>query len=104
MWALLFFLVFPIWADEIDLTAIQHLDEQLPTFNEIDLRKENNLSISRKENKYISPNKVIPWVKIQESGTSLGSIRGGSPIVRLEDNKIIFMIKGFIDYVVYIIK
>jgi len=87
MWPVVFFFVFPLWANEIDLTTIQQIDEQLPAFNEIDLTKEYNHSIIRKENKYSSPNKVVPWVKIQESANSLGSIKGGSPIVRLEDNK-----------------
>jgi hypothetical protein len=71
--------------EEIDLSSIRALEQKLPDYQPGAVESSMN---ARTENKYRSPFKIEKLEKIEQSGVERGSITGGVPIVRIEDNRV----------------
>lgn len=72
---------------QIDLSAIKELDDQLPDYSQshqtpelIEYRKQNR--------KFNPPKKIISMETIINSGTQMGAIKHGNPMVHLATNQI----------------
>lgn len=71
---------------QVDLTAIQELDEELPTFTDNKLSDEE-IEFTRQNRKFRPPKRAISIEEIKQSGTQVGAIRKGALLRNLESNK-----------------
>lgn len=85
MWWLVLLLTTSAYA-QVDVSAIRKLDEELPTFDQYK-ESEEDININRQQRKFVPPVRVIPLEEITKSGTQMGSISAGVPILNLENNK-----------------
>ena len=88
MWWLLLFTFCAFAQDDIhlDLSAIHHLDDELPAFK-ADSGEYERAYTDDKRN-YKSPIKQVSMDEILQSGEGKGAISAGVNIVRIEDNKL----------------
>lgn len=82
---LLALLIAPAFA-QVDLSAIQELDEELPTFNDYK-QSDEEIEFTRQNRKFRPPTRVISVEEIKQSGTQVGAIRKGTLLRNIETNK-----------------
>jgi hypothetical protein len=88
MWALLFLFSVQLFALTESDSVFKELENEIPDFNHKIISHENSFSKVRETNKYLPPLKAVALDKILESGTAIGSIKAGIPLVRITDNKV----------------
>jgi len=71
------------FGQELDLRAVKDLEEKLP---EEDFTHAEDFTQSPLNRKNLPPVKTVEFQKIKDSGTELGSVKGGTPLIRLSDN------------------
>ncbi len=86
---LLFFFIlsFSAFAQIENPSPLEELEYELPDSDLSKFKSFDNSFLKKETTKHISPHQIIPFEKIEKSGTSLGSIRAGVPIARIQDNK-----------------
>ncbi len=87
MWIFLFLLPFFAFAqEELDLSAIQNLEDILPD-NDIPRDAYRNVEYEKKNRDFRPPVRIIPLQEILESGAKEAFIKAGTVIYRISDNK-----------------
>ncbi len=86
MWIFLFLPLFAFAQSEIDLSAIQNLEDILPD-NDIPRDAYRNVEYEKKNRDFKPPTRIIPLQEILESGTEPAFIKAGTPVYRISDNK-----------------
>jgi hypothetical protein len=71
---------------QVDLTAVQRLDEKLPDYNEQASFAED-LEIQRQNRRFYPPKRPVRLERIKASGVQMGAVDAGTLIRNLEDNK-----------------
>lgn len=84
VWFLLLFLSSAF--AQVDLSAIQELDEELPTYTE-NKQSDEEIEFNRQNRKFRPPERIISLEEIKQSGTQIGAIRKGALLRNLESNK-----------------
>lgn len=92
MWWLLL-LPFYALAEDMDLSAIEDLRDKLPTDNLHQWGAED-IQRARIERRFLPPNRPVSFQEIEESGTEVGSLQAGVPLVRLSDNSLVYLPKA----------
>lgn len=82
---LLLLLTTPAFA-QMDLSAIQELDEELPNYSE-NKESDEDFLIRRQSRKFRPPGRIILLDEIKGSGTQMGAIQPGVPVRDLATNK-----------------
>lgn len=86
MWWMLLLLTPVAFAQtEVELKAIQDLNEDLPTFSE--QRSSEETTVDRRSGKYLPPKQIVSMEKILASGTQMGAVTNGVPVRNLQENK-----------------
>lgn len=71
---------------QVDLSAIQELDEKLPSFNDYK-QSDEEIKFTRQNRKFRPPKRTILLGEITKSGTQVGAIQKGAFLRNLETNK-----------------
>lgn len=82
-WLLL--LLTPTAFAQVDVTAIQKLDEELPNYSDFQ-QTDEEIKFQRQRRRFLPPKRIISLEQIQKSEVGQGAIKTGSPIRRLDDN------------------
>lgn len=85
MWWLVLLLITPAFA-QVDLSAIQELDEELPNFTDYK-QTDEEISFQRQHRRFLPPHRVVKIEEIKNSGVSYGAIPKGEVIRSLENNQ-----------------
>ena len=86
LWTLLLLAPLAYAQDDVNMKAIQDLDQELPHFERFK-ETEEETSFSRKSRGYSRPVKIVTMDRIKNSGTQPGAIPKGALVNRLKDNK-----------------
>lgn len=84
-WMLLLFTPVAFAQTQVELKAIQDLNEELPTFS--DQRFSEETTVDRRSGKYRPPKQIVSMEKILASGTQMGAVTNGVPVRNLQENK-----------------
>ena len=84
MWLFLL-IITPAFA-QVDLTAIQDLDDELPNYQDYK-QSDEEVEFQRQNRKFRPPVRVVTQEEITSSGTQYGAIQAGTLIRNLKDNK-----------------
>lgn len=71
---------------QVDLSAIQNLDEELPNYQDFK-QSDEEMEFNRQNRKFTPPVRIIHQSEIEASGTQKGAIQAGTVIRNLADNK-----------------
>lgn len=82
---LLLLLTTPVFA-QVDLSAIQELDDELPNYQNYK-QSDDEVEFQRQNRRFRPPKRVISQEEILRSGTQLGAIQTGARLIDLETNK-----------------
>ena len=85
MWFILFLPIFAWAQSEIDLSAIENLENILPDH---DIKRDayRDIEYERKNREFRHPIKAVELEEIQESGLMNAYIKSGTTLYRLKDN------------------
>lgn len=83
---LLIFFATSVFAQSSDLDAIRKLDQDLPNFNEVK-NADEDFAIQRTRGDMEPPIRPVPFEDIKISGHDYGSLRNGTVIRRIDNNK-----------------
>jgi len=72
--------------DEIDLSTIEELEQNLPSYQSAEVDDLSTNIRSAQERRYRPPRQVIHMSEIENSGTEFGSISAGIPITNVKTN------------------
>lgn len=84
VWLLLLLSV-PAFA-QVDLSAIQELDEELPNYQDYK-QSDEEIDIQRQNRRHRPPYRIVKQDEIEKSGTQFGAIRAGAFLRDLKTNK-----------------
>lgn len=82
---LLLLLTTPVFA-QVDLSAIQDLDDELPNYQNYK-QSDEEIEFQRQNRRFRPPKRITTQEEIFKSGTEMGAIQAGSKLIDLETNK-----------------
>ncbi len=85
MFWLLLLLTTSVFA-QVDLSAIQELDEELPNYQDYK-QSDEEIEIQRQNRKFRPPKRIILQSEIEQSGTQYGAVRAGTKIYDVKTGK-----------------
>lgn len=85
MFWLLLLLTTPVFA-QVDLSAIQELDEELPNYQDYK-QSDEEIEIQRQNRKHRPPKRIISQGEIEQSGTQYGAVRAGTKVYDVKSGK-----------------
>lgn len=71
---------------QMDLSAINELDEELPNYTN-NKQSDEEIEIQRQSRRFRPPNRIILLDEIKNSGTQMGAVQAGVPFRDLKTNK-----------------
>lgn len=71
---------------QMDLSAINELDEELPNYTD-NKQSDEEIRIQRQSRRFRPPKRIIGMEEIKNSGTQMGAIQAGVPVRDLKTNK-----------------
>src|SRR5687767_1227221 len=85
MFWLALLLITPAFA-QVDLSAIQELDEELPNYTDYK-QSDEEVTFQRQNRKFRPPSRAVKLDEITKSGFAYGALRQGTVIRNLESNQ-----------------
>ena len=73
--------------DEIDLSTIEELEQNLPSYQSTEVDDPSSQTRRAQERRYRPPRQIITMGEIEMSGIEYGSIRPGIPVADVKTNK-----------------
>lgn len=86
MWWIFLFSFSALAQDDLDLSSIRKMEDQLPDYD-VHQKTTEEINLEYTNRRFLPPSRPVSQEKIKNSETELGSIKAGAILMRLSDNK-----------------